>query len=303
MKKTILFLLGISIASVAFARGHHTPKPAPIPAPTAASGFCINYGEYTQSYDLSANGQVAQDLATLKAANITCLRLAYYTFNFAPSESLALFAQSKGFSVILGGGWWANGSSVISPSNLATYTSEVMQQAAWAQANGIPQMSLGNEQEYYLNGITDSQWASYITGLAAQVKTVYSGKVSYETSGDFADEWATQSLGSLDLLGVNLYCGYQCNLNYATELINHFGASHVYISETNCDMTNVASCSNDASHAAEVEGDAVQLLKLGIPEYYFAYSGGSADGVPTYWGLFNGTNLQQPLTAAVLGIK
>jgi hypothetical protein len=177
----------------------------------------------------------------------------------------------------------------------------VIAQATWAQAHGIEQVSIGNEQEYRLSAITKATWAAHLRELAPKVRKVYSGVISYEASGDHAPFWATQTLGGIDLLGVNLYCGYECNLSFLNQVRTKHGASHVYISETNADMAT-GWYTDDAKHAAEVQGDAMRLLNEGVPVYYFAYSANGGNGVPTYWGLYNGTKLLQPKTAAVLGL-
>lgn len=297
---SIMLLFGMS--APVYARGYRQPPkptppvvaPPPVITPVSSPNLCMNYGHQADTYNMA---QVAIDLANLKKADIMCLRLSYMGFNNAQSEALALVAKADGFRVILGGDW-----GTMTVAQEPTYTAEALQQAKWAQANAIPQMSIGNEQEYGLKGLSDAQWATYITGLATQVKTIYSGQVSYETSGDFANIWAKQSLGGLDLLGLNLYCGESCNASYLNENIKAHGISHIYVSETNDDMS-VSPTPSDSKHATELQGDLVQLLKIGVPVYYFTYGTcNNADGVPSYWGLYNCNVLAQPDAAGVLGL-
>ncbi|MDE2100932.1 MAG: hypothetical protein KGL39_27040 [Patescibacteria group bacterium] len=304
MKKLLMIvpLLLLLSAPVVYAqRWHHqppppspAPAPAPAPVPLGSQNLCMNYGHQATSYNMT---QVSQDLSILSQAKINCLRLSYMGWNNLQSEALALYAKSKGFRVILGGDW-----GTLTPSQLSSYQSQVLTEAQWAQTNHIDQLSLGNEQEYRLSGLTKDQWVSFLQSLASQVKQVYSGQVSYETSGDFASYWATKSLGSIDLLGLNVYCGYDCNANDVNINIQAHGINHVYISETNADMST-GNYNNDSTHASEVSGDTVKLLNLGVPLYFFTFSTcNNADGVPSYWGLFQCNNLAQPLTAALLGI-
>jgi hypothetical protein len=277
-----------------------TPNPTPIPIPSpplpSTNKICINYGHYATSYDLSTSGRVAKDLAILANAGITSLRLAYIGWNNPQSEALAVFAKSKGFRVVLGGDW-----DTLSPDQENAYTSEVLQEAAWAQAHGIDQFSVGNEQEYRLSGMSQREWHDFITGLATQVKQVLKGVVSYETSGDFADFWAGQSLGGLDLIGFNLYAGYGANSSWVQKNVKAHGQSHVYVSETNADM-DTGDYNDDATHAQEVTGDALKLTGLGIPIYYFTFATNNSNGVANHWGLYQNSSLAQPLTAGVLGI-
>lgn len=273
------------------------PPPTPTPTPSS-NNLCMNYGHQAYTYDLSAGGQVAKDLAVMTKAGINCVRLSYMGWNNAQSEALAVFAKSKGFRVIVGGDWGS-----LTSSQLTSYQSQVLTQAKWAQANSIDQMSLGNEQEYRLSGLTKDQWVSFLQTLATAVKKVYQGKVSYETSGDFASYWSTKSLGDIDLIGFNAYAGYGANAGFVTGPAKVFGIDRVYISETNADM-DTGNYDSDAVHATEVKGDAVKLLGLGVPVYFFAFgAANNTNGVADHWGLYdNAGNVRQPLTAAALGL-
>lgn len=259
------------------------------------TNLCMNYGDQAYTYNMT---QVASDLKVLSTANIKCIRLAYISWNDTQSEKLAVYAQSQGFRVIIGG-WFGD---KFTPALESSYTADVMTEAKWAQTNNIPQFSLGNEVEYSLSGLTQQQFYTYLETLGAQVRTVYSGTISYETSGDFTSDWAKEPLGTIDMLGINLYCGYACNANYLKQNIAAHGASHVYVSEADADMSTRA-YSKDSVHASEVKGDAMQLLSYGVPVYYFTFSTcNNTNGVPTNWGLYQCNRLEQPLTAATLGI-
>ncbi|HTP92309.1 MAG TPA: hypothetical protein VMJ52_11265 [Xanthobacteraceae bacterium] len=260
---------------------------------SSPTGLCFNYGHDTQHYDLSPSGQVAQDLRRLESSGVRCIRTAYFGFNDANSKALALFAAARGFYVIVGGEW-----GKLDRSQFAEYDAQANQEARWAQANGIPQFSLGNEQEYRLSGVSASQWAIHISDLAGQVHAIYSGRVSYETSGDFADGWAKAELAKLDLIGLNLYGGYSFNARAVQENIAAHGVGRVYVSETGCDIAHVAGCKSDIGIASEVKRDLVKLI-AGYPQtafYAFTWRAGGTD--PAFWGLVN-----YPQTLAVLGIK
>jgi hypothetical protein len=200
-------------------------------------------------------------------------------------EAGVLQAQNAGFAVIIGVDW-----GTFSQSQLSQYENAAKQEAAWAQANGVTRFSLGNEQEYRLNGVSQSTWASDLRAIATAVRTVYSGTLSYETSGDFAQEWQNQSLGSIDYLGLNLYNSYYpSNASALQNEINAHGLSHVYISETNCDVINVTARKNDTGLAAEVAGDAVKLHENfpNTPMYFFTFSANGGDGASSTARPFN----------------
>lgn len=273
------------------------PTPSiPTNVPTT-SKLCMNYGHQPTSsgkYDYTV---VDENFKTLKASGINCLRLAYNGFNNPNSNALALRAKANGMYVILGGDW-----GTLTPSDLATYDAQAVTQAKWAEANGIPQLGIGNEQEYRLSGISEDEWVQHVIKLADKVKAVYSGKVSYETSSNYIPLWEKYGIGNLDLFGLNNYCGLTCNSTRIARAMKSFGNDRVYVSETNADM-GTGLYSSDAAHAAALEKDLLVLLKTypTIPMYYFAFiSGGTA---PAHWGIYSGTSKVQPLTAAVLGVK
>jgi hypothetical protein len=267
-------------------------------APTIAtaaprpSGLCMNYGHDSYVHDLSPDGTVAQDFRRLKSADVMCIRIAYRSFNDVQTEALAQFAVARGFYVISGGEW-----GMLDSAQLPQYRAQVLTQAKWAEANGIAQFSVGNEQEARLSGISFSRWVNEMVALAADVRAFFSGTVSYEAGGTFADDWATVNVGSLDLLGLNTYGGYAHNAHSLQENIAAHGMSHVYLSETNCDVFNVELCKTDEGLATEMKGD---LLKL-IAEYpqtaFYLYTW-RAGGTDFAAGVVN-----YPKTLAALGIK
>lgn len=279
------------------------------PAPIASTGslligpklptsgtLCMNYGYQPTSnghYDMS---QVDSNFAKLKAAGITCLRLGYRGVDNPDSQALALRAKAAGIAVIMGGDW-----EMLGEGEFDAYDANAIKGAKWAEANGIPQISIGNEQEYELDGISQDEWVAHLHQLADKVHQVYSGKVSYETSSDFLPVWIRNGLGSIDLIGLNSYCGVSCNSTRIAQAIKAFGVGHVYVSEINSDL-EVPSLKSDEAHAADVTKNLMTLLKTyPIPMYYFNFSsGGIASGI---WGLYNGNTLVQPLTAAALGFK
>jgi hypothetical protein len=233
---------------------------------------------------------VAQDLRRLKNGGIGCIRIAYNEFNDPQSEALALFAKARGFYVIIGGEW-----RMLDPSQLSELHVRVLREAFWAQAHGIDQLSVGNEQEARLTGISFSGWANDVVALAAQVHKVYAGRVSYEASGYFVDNWPAIDLGSLDLLGLNVYGGYAFNAHALQENIAAHGVGHVYISETNCDVFHV--CKTDEALAEEMKGDLLKLIHDYPQTAFYVYTWRAAgsdfpSGVANY-----------PKTLKLLGIR
>ena len=265
------------------------------PAPSLAkppAGLCMNYGHDGYTHDLSPDGLVAQDLRRLELSGINCLRVVYNGFNDAQAEALALFAMAHGFYVISGGEW-----GMLNPAQLPEYQAQALRQAQWAEANGIPQFSIGNEQEDRLSGLSESQWASVVVALAGKVHEVYSGTVSYETQRNRAGAWAKVDLGSLDLLGFNMYDGYDMDRRALVENIAAHGVQHVYVSETNCGFHSAARCRPDAVLAEEMKGDLLRLIDEFQDTAFYVYTW-RASGQDLIFSV-----VDYPRTMAVLGIQ
>jgi hypothetical protein len=260
---------------------------------TNSGTLCINLGYQPRASGGYDWNQIDSNFSRLKAANINCVRLDYEIFGDRNIQALAVHAKADGMYVIIGGTW-----GTLDSSGFSAYDAGAIAQAKWAQQNNMPQISIGNEQESRLSGITPSQFAQHLIGLASQVRQFYSGKISYEINSDFLGTWQQTGLGSIDLLGLNVYCGAGCNASRIQSAINSFGVSHVYVSETNSDM-DTGNYNNDATHAADVQNNFMVLHKNfpNTPMYYFDFLAGAP------WGLFDGTRYVQPLTAAVLGLK
>jgi exo-beta-1,3-glucanase (GH17 family) len=275
-------------------------KPTPIliplatqPSQPANNKLCLNYGHQTNDYDLL--DQVNSDLTRIKDSGITCLRLAYEHWNYHRMLDLAEFAKSKGFRVIVGGYF-----GDLSEDKLDAYKAEVLEQAKWAQANHIDQLSLGNEQEYKMS-ISSDQWYGFLLEMAEEVRAVYSGIISYETSGTMHEFWLDKSLGEIDMLGFNMYSGYNTNTQRLQKFITAHGKERVYVSETNADM-ELEKFHDDFVHAQTVAQNTLPLLELGIPVYFFTYATCNSS-VENYWGLYQCGELAQPETAKALGIE
>jgi hypothetical protein len=253
-------------------------------------GLCFNYGHDGYVHDLSPGGHIERDFQRLLGGGVHCLRIAYNGFNDVQAKALARFAKTRGFYVISGGEW-----GQLDVAQLPQYRAQVIQQAKWAQANGIDQLSVGNEQEDRLSGISLTRWANEVVALAVDVRGVFFGTVSYEVPATYADEWAKANIGSLDLLG--LYYGYARNAAALAENVEAHGASHVYISEINCNLSERPLCATDAGLAAEMKEDLLRLIRENPQMAFYVYTW-RAVGHDAAFSL-----VSYPDTLALLGIK
>lgn len=265
----------------------------PVSQPVTQTGLCINYGHQPRINGHYDQAQIAGDISYLKTHGVTCIRTADMGTNSTLTENLVVQFKQANFYVQIG-----NDADTLNPTSLRQYDEGVLSEAAWANAHAIDELSLGNEQEYRLSGMSIAFWIAHLKTLATQVRQVYTGKISYATSGDFTADWVKAgNLGSIDSLGLNLYCSYNCNRNYLGSSISAFGLSHVEVTEINCDIANVKACQSDTGLLAETQGDLLKLHSLypTMQMYVFAFrSGGTA---PAFWDIH-----LYPLTMKALGL-
>lgn len=251
----------------------------PPPVVSTSGHYCWNVGQ-------EANVSVSVETPIMNSlkGKTDCVRIADFGTNSSLSEALALLYKSNGFYVEIG-----NDAGTLSQTSFAQYDAGVIAEAKWSQANSIDEISVGNEQEYRLSGVSIPSWIAHVKALAAEVKQVYAGKVVYSTSGDFVSQWiAAGPLGALDALGENDYCGFSCNESNIKKAVNAWGASHVEVTETNCDIPNVGVCQTDQGLKGELENDLVKLHAEfpTIPMYVFAVKTGG-DESDTRWSMVN----------------
>jgi hypothetical protein len=206
-------------------------------------------------------------LTQLKSANINCVRLAFYGQNASVTKPLALLAKSLGFYVEIG-----NDGDPTQPS----YAQGVITEAQWAQANGIDQVTIGNEAD--AGGKNQATFAA----LSCQVRQVYSGVISYDTykgSYDPITSWAA-NMGCLDMLGLNIYADYTNTMSEA----RHVLGAKFYVAETNLDCDYNNQCGVDSGWSSGL-AHILQLEKpYGVKINIFALTAGG-DGVNTHWGM------------------
>lgn len=242
--------------------------------------------------NIGHDGQVtSSEITMLKNGGINCVRLYYSSWGDPTSKTQALQLKNGGLSVVMGG-WYG----LLNSGDLNAYDALVVSDAAWAQQNGIPQFSLGNEQETNLGNLSEAQWAAHLDVLYSKVAAVYKGTISYEMNSEHMAVY--KNVKSPILFGINLYNDdYTTNANAVKQGISYWG--RVYVSETSCNIQYSNDCPNDAARAAEAKADFLKLV-ASFPQvkfYYFTLQANGSSGVPSQWGLQN-----DPLTRAALGL-
>lgn len=142
-------------------------------------------------------------------------------------QQLALSAKAAGYKVIYGITAGADGSA-------STYydtwlSSGVLAAAQWAQANGMDEFEIGNEEDWNaslgsLSPKTPAQIQADVRGLVPAVKKVFTGPVSYCTSEGMLQDWITGGIGELDFIYFNVYDTAANFQNIVSKIAANFGS-------------------------------------------------------------------------------
>jgi hypothetical protein len=154
----------------------------------------------------------------------------------AGSKASFLAAKSDGLDGIWG---VSSNATQLTSSNWASFRSAVLSGAAWAQANGIHEFQIGNEEEFHNDGttLTDAQLIANMKALATDVQAVYTiGEVTYSCFHEDIWQWVAAGKGDIDRLCSNVYCtwGDKHSLPWQYRidlLVNTFGLSGTNLTE------------------------------------------------------------------------
>ncbi len=166
----------------------------------------------------------------------------YQSINWlSGSKDMVIRTIAKGAKVIWGVTSYEN---TITAANWPNFRQAILDNAQWAQDNGVYEFQIGNEEENHIDETT-MPWYQIIANLksvATEVQEIFTnGKVSYSCDSFAIDEWVTAGRGDIDIIASNIYKGvdttWQTNI---TALVNGFGIEHTYITEFNFLSTDEA---------------------------------------------------------------
>ena len=236
--------------------------------PEKWSGLGINL---ISTYDTS---KFDRDVDTLLANGFTELRISINYFNTgddkiytARCKAAAIRAISKGADIIFG--VTAGGEHTITASNWEDIETGIENAATWAQANGIYEFQIGNEEELHNDDdtMTDAELIVALKSVATDVQAIFTnGDVSYSCYQDSIDDWVTAGKGDLDILASNIYIGGD---GYYTEdwktkitnLVNVFGVDGTYLSEFGPSCSSLEDYSTDEVVQAEAVTEMIEYMK------------------------------------------
>lgn len=208
----------------------------------------------------------------------------------AYSKVAVIQAVAMGMNVVWGVS--SNTPTTITAANWPDFHTAILDAAAWAQANGVYEFQLGNEEEIHNEDvdpdITDAEIRAAIKSTATEVQAIFTrGNVSYAATAGVGNmsAWNTLGLGDIDLLSFNLYLGNGSTKWYASPdsfkeqvaaMHGYFG-DNAYITEFNLNATSIASFSTDGDIQARELAAMINYIRAQgvLRAYYFAYNSSS----------------------------
>lgn len=121
------------------------------------------------------------------------------------------------------------------------FESDLVTQAAWAQANNVDEFQIGNEWEINISSdFTEASIYTYVQTLPAKVKAAgFTGIINTSVSQNHFSTWQSSGIGNFDKLGLDIYGANQSEVDFHSQ-INSFLASfgsQGFLSEWGIDNT------------------------------------------------------------------
>ena len=197
------------------------------------------------------------------------------------SKAAVIRAVAKGAKIIWGVGY-SYPDSDITATNWTDFRQAILDNALWAQNNGVYEFQLGNEEEEHVDNetITGADIITNMKSVATEVQAIFTnGNVSYSCDRDYIDDWITAGKGDIDILASNIYMGGSTfNDDWKTlidDLVGAFGVDGTYVTEFGPSWSGVEAYSTDeASQAEAVKTMQDYIIDSGMTRaIYFCYWG------------------------------
>lgn len=243
-----------------------------------SSTLAFNYGHDTQNGIISSTDiiQQKQDLDTMIAMGVDRVRLASnyfgYSLGITAIKNLVTYAKQRGMHVI----WGVDGSGFAwhTDANWQSYVDAVIENAAWAESNGVDMYQLGNEIEYcqtVTGSLTNA--VGKIKNLAQEVSKYFTGEISYSVAQDALEsEWILSGKGDhIGKLGYNAYGtsgDFEDWKSKITTFYNAFG-SDMFVSEWSLHPTFSSFPALEADQASDISDRITWLDSSGVSYGYF----------------------------------
>jgi hypothetical protein len=253
----------------------------PVASGTSWSGLGVNYGSDVV-YDVPfRTSEVKQDIATI-AQVFSGIRI-HIPPPSTPQWVLNNIAVVIGYAKAAGlqtlWGSTANGGDTLTATNWSAYVTAVLSRATLAAQYGVDDFTIGNEDEYRIDGttLTAATFRSNLKALATSVKSRFNGTVSYTVSQNHTFGWISDGKGSIDKLGLNVYgSNTPYDPRYFIYILSTFykafGAS-MYIAEFNITDDWTSLSISEAEKCRYLKVRINYIRRLGVAQaYYFIYA-------------------------------
>ena len=170
----------------------------------------------------------------------------------------------------------------ITSTNWSTFRQAILDAATWAQANGVYEFQLANEEESAVDGttITAATLRANLRAVATDVQAIFTGNIIYSFASGNANAWIAEGLGDIDQIGVNTCIGGEGSYpadywkTYITDLVNAFGADGVTITEFSPSWSSLDDYSTDEAVQAAAVTEMLDWIKatgIKTARYYVLY--------------------------------
>jgi hypothetical protein len=201
----------------------------------------------------------------------------------ANSKAKVIVAVAAGARVVWGVSSNKNNNIdyTITATNWPTYRTAILAAATWAQANGVYEFQLGNEEEGHNDNttLTEAQLIINLKDVATDVQAIFTnGNVSYTCSADYIDDWAAAGKGNIDIIASNVYMEYEDHQvrpwqDEIDALVSAFGVNGTYLTEFNLSWSSLDDYSTDETVQAEAVAEMIEYIKASgmTRAFYFCY--------------------------------
>ena len=178
------------------------------------------------------------------------------------SKAAVISAVALGANVIWG---VSSFSTTLTTSNWTAFSNAVKAAATWAQANGVYEFQIGNEEENHTDEDTIRSWVDLVPllkTLATAVQAIFTnGNVSYTCANDSVGMWVSEGRGDIDLLASNVYMELGDWEAQIDAMVAGFGVEHTYITEFNLNPTSLDTYSTDEAVQAAAITEMIDYIK------------------------------------------
>jgi hypothetical protein len=189
------------------------------------------------------------------------------------SKALVLAAKAAGFRVI----WGVTAGAVDTDANYNIWkNTSVPAAAAWAQANGVDEFTIGNEESWNASlGTLGTQTATDVRddvrALCVSLRGTFTRTISYSDAEGTILGWDGEGIGTLDRLGINAYNtaeNFGANIPYFQGLI---GADKFYVSEWAAEGPYPSGYTDGKAYADDIASRLVALKTYDVEAYLFSW--------------------------------